>query len=64
VAEALPLSDAEFRLLASLLRHKIRFMVVGLSAASIFHYGEYTVGDVKRFFGGEEYSGAVVKFIA
>jgi hypothetical protein len=31
----LPLSDAELRLLESLLRHKIRFMVVGLSAAAL-----------------------------
>jgi len=35
VAEVLPLSDAELRLLESLLRHKIRFMVVGLSAAAL-----------------------------
>jgi hypothetical protein len=35
VAEVLPLSEAELRLLASLLRHKIRFMVVGLSAAAL-----------------------------
>jgi hypothetical protein len=35
VAEVLPLSDAELRLLGSLLRHKIRFMVVGLSAAAL-----------------------------
>jgi hypothetical protein len=35
VAEVLPLSDAEIRLLASLLRHKIRFLVVGLSAAAL-----------------------------
>ena len=35
MAEVLPLSDAELRLLGSLLRHKIRFMVVGLSAAAL-----------------------------
>jgi hypothetical protein len=35
VAEVLPLSETELRLLESLLRHKIRFMVVGLSAAAL-----------------------------
>jgi hypothetical protein len=35
VAEVLPLSESELRLLESLLRHKIRFMVVGLSAAAL-----------------------------
>jgi hypothetical protein len=35
VAEVLPLSETELRLLGSLLRHKIRFMVVGLSAAAL-----------------------------
>ncbi|HEX5221845.1 MAG TPA: hypothetical protein VFZ59_19935 [Verrucomicrobiae bacterium] len=35
MAEVLPLSDTELRLLESLLRHKIRFMVVGLSAAAL-----------------------------
>jgi hypothetical protein len=35
VAEVLPLSESEFRLLESLLRHRIRFMVVGLSAAAL-----------------------------
>ncbi|MBI5775041.1 MAG: hypothetical protein HZA89_15045 [Verrucomicrobia bacterium] len=35
MAEVLPLSEAELRLLASLLRHKVRFMVVGLSAAAL-----------------------------
>jgi len=35
VAEVLPLSESELRLLASLLRHKVRFMVVGLSAAAL-----------------------------
>ena len=35
MAEVLPLSDAELRLLGSLLQHKIRFMVVGLSAAAL-----------------------------
>ena len=29
-------------------------------AASIFHFGTYTVGDVKTIFGEEKYSGAVV----
>jgi hypothetical protein len=35
VAEVLPLSDGELRLLESLLRHHVRFMVVGLSAAAL-----------------------------
>lgn len=35
MAEALPLSENELRLLESLVRHKIRFMVVGLSAAAL-----------------------------
>jgi hypothetical protein len=35
VAEVLPLSETEIRLLETLLRHKIRFMVVGLSAAAL-----------------------------
>ena len=35
MAEVLPLSDVELRLLGSLLRHKIRFIVVGLSAAAL-----------------------------
>jgi hypothetical protein len=35
VAEVLPLSEAELRLLETLLRHKIRFLVVGLSAAAL-----------------------------
>lgn len=35
VAEVLPLSESELRLLESLMRHKIRFMVVGLSAAAL-----------------------------
>jgi hypothetical protein len=35
VAEVLPLSESELRLLESLLRHKIRFIVVGLSAAAL-----------------------------
>jgi hypothetical protein len=35
VAEVLPLSEAELRLLETLIRHKIRFMVVGLSAAAL-----------------------------
>ena len=35
MAEVLPLSESELRLLESLLRHKIRFMVVGLSAAAL-----------------------------
>jgi hypothetical protein len=36
VAEVLPFSEAELRLLETLLRHKIRFLVVGLSAARTF----------------------------
>jgi hypothetical protein len=35
VAEALPLSEGELRLLASLVRHRVQFMVVGLSAAAL-----------------------------
>ena len=35
MAEALPLSESELRLLASLVRHQVRFMVVGLSAAAL-----------------------------
>ena len=35
MAEVLPLSETELRLLESLLRHRIRFMVVGLSAAAL-----------------------------
>jgi len=35
VAEVLPLSESELRILESLIRHKIRFMVVGLSAAAL-----------------------------
>ena len=35
MAEVLPLSEAELRLLETLLRHKIRFLVVGLSAAAL-----------------------------
>jgi hypothetical protein len=35
VAEVLPLSEGELRLLESLIRHQVRFMVVGLSAAAL-----------------------------
>jgi hypothetical protein len=35
VAEVLPFSETELLLLESLLRHKIRFLVVGLSAAAL-----------------------------
>ncbi len=35
MAEVLPLSESELRLLESLIRHRIRFMVVGLSAAAL-----------------------------
>ena len=35
MAEVLPLSESELGLLASLLRHRIRFLVVGLSAAAL-----------------------------
>jgi hypothetical protein len=35
VAEVLPVSESELRLLASLLRHRIRFLVVGLSATAL-----------------------------
>jgi hypothetical protein len=34
VAEVLPLSNAELRVLDTLRRHRIRFMIVGLSAAA------------------------------
>jgi hypothetical protein len=35
VDAALPLSESELRLLRALLKHKVRFMVVGLSAATL-----------------------------
>jgi hypothetical protein len=35
VAEVLPLSESELALLASLARHRIRFLMVGLSAAAL-----------------------------
>ena len=35
MAEVLPLSESELRLLSSLLRHRVRFLVVGLSAAAL-----------------------------
>ena len=35
MAEVLPLSEGELRLLESLIRHRVRFMVVGLSAAAL-----------------------------
>jgi hypothetical protein len=35
VAEVLPLSESELGLLASLMRHRVRFLVVGLSAAAL-----------------------------
>jgi len=35
VAEVLPLSEGELQLLESLLRHRVRFLVVGLSAAAL-----------------------------
>jgi hypothetical protein len=35
VAARLPFSESELRLLRSLLQHKVRFMVVGLSAATL-----------------------------
>jgi hypothetical protein len=35
VVEVLPLSEGELRLLESLIRHRVRFMVVGLSAAAL-----------------------------
>ncbi len=35
MAEVLPLSGSELRLLAALLRHRVRFLVVGLSAAAL-----------------------------
>jgi hypothetical protein len=35
VAEVLPLSEAELRILGSLVRNKVRFMMVGLAAAAL-----------------------------
>ena len=35
MAEVLPLSGSELGLLAALLRHRVRFLVVGLSAAAL-----------------------------
>jgi hypothetical protein len=35
VAASLPFSEDEFRLLAALLKRKVRFMIVGLSAATL-----------------------------
>lgn len=35
MAAPLPFSESEIRLLGNLLRHKVRFMVVGLSAATL-----------------------------
>lgn len=35
MAEVSPLSDAELRLLESLVRHEVKFMIVGLSAAAL-----------------------------
>ena len=35
MAEVLPLSESELGLLASLVRHRVRFLVVGLSAAAL-----------------------------
>ncbi len=35
MAAALPFSENEIRLLGSLLKHKVNFMVVGLSAATL-----------------------------
>ena len=35
MAEALPLSESELKLLGSLVRHRVRFMIVGLSAAAL-----------------------------
>jgi predicted nucleotidyltransferase len=37
VAEVLPLSNDELRVLKALARHRIRFMIVGLSAAALQH---------------------------
>ena len=38
-----------------------RWLPVVLLAASIFNFGTFTVGDVKRFFGEEECFGEVVR---
>jgi hypothetical protein len=35
VAEVLPFSEPELRLLGSLVRHRVRFMIVGLSGAAL-----------------------------
>ncbi len=49
MAKALPLSGAELRLLESLLRHGVRFMVVGLSAAAL-HGAPVVTEDVDLWF--------------
>ena len=63
MAEVLPLSGAELRLLESLLRHKIRFMVVGLSAAAL-QGAPVVTEDVDLWFGdlgSQKLSQALVK---
>ena len=49
MAEVLPLSESELRLLESLLRHRIRFLVVGLSAAAL-QGAPVVTQDVDRWF--------------
>jgi hypothetical protein len=48
VAEPLPFSESELGLLSSLLKHKVRFMVVGLSAATL-QGAPVVTQDVARF---------------
>ncbi len=62
MAAPLPFSESEIRLLKSLLRHKVRFLVVGLSAATLQgapvvtqdvdlwfeHLGEQKISDALR----------------
>ena len=49
---------------AGTLEHMAEVLLAGKAdavlAASIFHFGTYTVGDVKQFFGREEYCGAAL----
>jgi hypothetical protein len=49
VAEVLPLSESELQLLESLIRHQVRFLVVGLSAAAL-HGAPVVTEDVDLWF--------------
>ncbi len=48
MAAPLPFSENEIRLLGALLKHKVRFMVVGLSAATL-QGAPVVTQDVVRF---------------